>query len=50
MNQDEINQKFKNVSAKVEALAKQQESEIGAKVNAIKDSAVKKFSGAVGSS
>ncbi|MDG6995375.1 MAG: hypothetical protein JRN52_05585 [Nitrososphaerota archaeon] len=49
MNQDEISQKFKNVSTKVEALAKQQESEIAAKVDAIKDNAVKKFSGAASS-
>ena len=48
MNQDEISQKFKNVSTKVEQMAKQQEAEIGTKVDAIKENAVKKFSGAVG--
>lgn len=50
MNQDEINQKFKVVSEKVDALAKQQEQEITEKVNLIKENAVKKFSSLVGSS
>ena len=48
MNKDEINKRFKEVREKVEAMSKQQESEIGSKVEAIRQEAAKKFQSAVG--
>ncbi|HZW54782.1 MAG TPA: hypothetical protein VFF30_00680 [Nitrososphaerales archaeon] len=49
MNQDEIKERFKQVSDQVDAMASQLEREIQNKNASIREEAAKKFAGAVGS-
>jgi hypothetical protein len=45
LNKDEITKRFRQVSDSVEAMSKQQEQDISAKVNAIGENAIKKLNG-----
>jgi len=49
MTPDEIKAKFRRVSDEVESNASQQEQDVRARVAAVRDDTVKKFSGVVGS-